>query len=133
MKFLNDAGENAYQVETNGDADALVFDKGDEIHIILSMLDLEESNKSENIDISIELCEKPKSVAECIIDDGHCNPLKEWKKLGRPQMPNNAQLEIIKSASAPVQNAIDYDYSSGFLKIKTNISSNQIKRIVVKK
>lgn len=133
LKFLNEAGEKAYQIDTEESADALIFDKGDEIHIILSMLDFKESNKSENIDISIELSSIPKAVSETVIDEENCNPLKAWKKLGKPQVPNKAQLNIINSASAPVEKSVDYDYSSGFLNINTSISSNQIRRIIVKK
>ena len=133
LQFLNEAGDNVYQLNKTDDVDIIVFDKGDEIHIILSMLDFDENDKKEIVEFDIELSSEPQAVTENVIDENHCNPLKEWQKLGKPQVPNKAQTDIIKTASAPVDKAIAYDYSSGRLNIKTDISSNCVKRIVVKK
>ncbi|MGN1328661.1 MAG: glycosyl hydrolase [Eubacterium sp.] len=132
LKFLNDAGEAVYDVFKNENVDCAVFKKETEIHILLSMLDFKSADKSEDVSISINSNKKPSVIILNRIDDNHCNPLKEWKNMGSPQVPTPAQKEKMEKASAPVDELIDFDYGDGKLTINTTISSNEIKRMIIK-
>lgn len=132
LQFLNEAGNMAYEIPHNDKIDVNVFKKDNEINIIISMLDFDEQALSENVNIKMELDCAPAEVYENNIDETHCNPLKEWESFGKPQMPQPSQLKAIISASAPTDEATEYEYKNNIVTISTCIKSNAVKRIVIK-
>jgi len=130
LKFLNEAGDTVYDFVNDGKIDAAVFEKENEKHIILSNLCFEKTGEPEAVTIEIEM-EKPKKAVLNRIDENNCNPLKDWEKVGKPQVPTAKQLEAIKAESAPKDEPAEFIYENGFVKISTTVEANEIKRIVL--
>jgi xylan 1,4-beta-xylosidase len=130
LQFLNEAGDSYYEIPS-GNTDIAVFKKEDEIHIIASLLDFEDSGKSEDISIRIETG-KPKSITLNRINKEYANPLALWEKAGKPQMPTKEQLSEIKANSKPSEEQLDFDYKDGFVTLNISLSSNEVQRIIIK-
>lgn len=130
LKFLNEAGETVYDLPENEKIDAAVFKNKDEIHIILSNPSFENTGETQEVTLRIET-ERPKKAVLNRIDEENCNPLKAWKAEGSPQVPTSKQLEKIKKSSEPIDEEIAFEYSDGFVEIKTKLAENEIQRIVL--
>lgn len=131
LQFLNEAGNTVCDIPLTGGADAAVFKKEGETHIILSKLSFKDLKDAETVVIRLET-DKPESVILNRIDENHCNPLKIWEEMGKPQVPTPAQLEKIKSKSEIIDESVDFEYSEGYVEIHTTVSANEIQRIIVK-
>lgn len=131
LEFLNEAGDIVYDIPVGRDVDAVVFKKENETHIILSKLNFTACDESENVVIRIER-EKTGKVVLNRIDENHCNPLKKWEKLGKPQVPPPSLLEEIRLGSAVTDEEIDYRYADGYIELSTTVGANEIKRIVIR-
>lgn len=132
LRFLQEAGNKAYNIKANGKADCAVFRKKGETHVILSLLHLHSSNTSEEVSISIEADAAPSSVTVSVIDSKHCNPLHDWKMMGSPQVPTPAQLDELRKSSAVTNEPIDFVYEDGAIKINTKLTDNSIRRIIIR-
>lgn len=133
LQFLNEAGDMYYALDVKGDADIAVFNRENEIHILISLLDFDDADKHVEVSLSIELAVRPREIIANTIDNEHCNPLRAWERLGRPQTPTPTQIEEIKQASSLIDEAVAYQYIENKVMIHTAISSNCIKRIIIKK
>lgn len=131
LKFLNEAGDIAYDITSDGEADCVVFKKENELHIIISLLEFNDLDICENVQLCIALPNKPRSVILNRIDEEHCNPLAVWKSTGSPCVPTPRQVQDITSASAPTDENAPYEYADGALKIKTSVKANEVKRFIV--
>ena len=131
LRFLNEAGDEYYDIRPEGDADVAVFRKENEIHIIASLLDFDESAETENITLKIRTGE-PESVTVNTIDADHANPIALWKKAGSPQMPSPELLKELKETSQPSAETADLSYADGFVNLSFSVSSNEIKRVMIK-
>ncbi len=131
LMFLNEAGEEYYDIPAKGEADIAVFRKADEIHIIASLLDFDESGKQETVNIKIKAA-KPESITLSKINSVSANPLALWEKAGSPQTPTPRQITEIKEKSAPDAESADYGYEDGFINIAVSLTSNDIKRLIVR-
>ena len=131
LQFLNEAGDNCYDISPEGKADVAVFRKNNEIHIIALLLDFDEKPETENITLKIQT-EKPESIIVNAINSEYANPLGLWIKAGSPQMPVPELLEEIKEKSKPSESAADFNYEDGYITLDFSVSSNEVKRITVK-
>ncbi|MGN0542646.1 MAG: glycosyl hydrolase [Acutalibacteraceae bacterium] len=131
LQFLNEAGNTVYDIPANDNADAAVFKKGSETHIIISKLGFKDLSETENVTVKIET-DKPEKIVLNRIDGSHCNPLKAWEAMGKPQVPTPSQLEKIKCESETVDENVEFEYADGCVEIHTTVAANEIKRIVIK-
>lgn len=132
LRFLNEAGDTAYEIPHGDSVDAAVFKKENETHIILSMLDFDAKDGREQINISLE-SDKPSAVTVSKIDADHANPLRVWEGMGRPQVPNRSQLSEIEENSAPREEALPFEYRDGKILLNTDIGANEIRRIIIRR
>lgn len=131
LEFLNQAGDLCYDISCDGEADVAVFKKDNEIHIIATLLDFDDSSKAENISFKLELPE-PKSALMNTIGKSGGNPLSVWESMGSPQMPTKSQIEEIKQRSLPTEENVDFIYDNGNVLLTLPISSNEVKRVIIK-
>jgi beta-xylosidase len=66
------------------------------------------------------------------IDDDHCNPQAEWKKLGSPRYLSKEQIETIKQNSALREEDLAYTYKGGVLRLAIDLDVNDIQLITVR-
>ena len=131
LQFLNEAGDMCFDIPQPDGIDIAVFGKDGEIHIIASLLDFDEVGKTESITLKIK-CDKPGAVTLNRIDSVCANPLSLWKKMGCPQTPTPQQIKEIKENSEPSEEKAEYEYDNGYITIPLSLSSNEIKRIIIK-
>ena len=101
------------------------------ISSIASLLDFYESGKTESITIKIE-CDKPKSVTLNSINSAWANPLSLWKEMGSPQTPSPRQIKELQEGSKPSAEEAEYEYDNGYITVPVSLSSNEIKRIIIR-
>ncbi|MBR5410471.1 MAG: hypothetical protein IK104_07340 [Clostridia bacterium] len=130
LQFLNEAGDERFDTPAAGNADAAVFKKENGFHILASLLDFEESGKTESVTVRIK-APAPSRVTLTRIDETHCNPLRLWREAGCPQTPPPRLIEELKTRSAPAEEPADYTYEDGFIVIPLTVSSNEIKRVAI--
>lgn len=71
-------------------------------------------------DFEICLPRTIKTAIEYRIDNSHCNPKKEWEKLGRPKNLTKNQIKEIKEKTALKAEATSYDDNRISSSIRTN-------------
>ncbi|MBQ6268042.1 MAG: hypothetical protein IJK64_09785 [Clostridia bacterium] len=130
LRFLHEAGDECYDLPTTGDADLVVFKNGNALHVIASLLDFEESGRTEQIGLKIQT-HAPSDVTLHRIGADSANPLACWEAMGRPQTPTPAQLDALKAAATPREEAAEFTYADGWLHLDFSVKSNEIKRFVV--
>ena len=130
LQFLNEAGNEVFDIKPEGEADIAVFKKESEIHVIASLLDFDESSKSENITLKIQT-DKPENVTLNKISSDFANPLALWQKAGSPQTPSPGLINELKEKSQPSEEKAEFIYEDGFVNLSFSLSSNEIKRIIV--
>ncbi len=125
LKLLSDAGDEKYILPNNEKIDVAVFKNKEKIQVLLSYLEFNTTDKSETVTVKIE-CENPQNVTLKRIDENHCNPLKEWEKLGSPTVPNSQQYKQILENSSLTEENLDYSYDNGFLEFSVTLFENDI-------
>ncbi len=131
LQFLNEAGNRCYDISNMGKADVAVFNKDGEIHIIASLLDFDETDKTESITLKIK-ADKPKSITQCVINSDLSNPYALWKKMGCPQMPTPQQIKRLKEASKPTEKNAEFAYDNGYITVEISLSANEINKMIIK-
>ena len=131
LQFLNEAGEEYCDIPQPESADIAVFKKDREIHIIASLLDFEETAKTESITLKIE-GDRPKAVPQNSINSVYANPLALWKKQGSPQTPTPQQIKEMQEHAQPLEEIAEYAYDNGYITVSISLSSNEVKRIIIK-
>ena len=130
LRFLHEAGDECYDLPTTGDADVAVFIKAHALHVIASRLDFEANGKPEQICLKIQT-QAPAGVTLQRIRADSANPLACWEAMGKPQTPTPAQLETLKAAAAPREEAAPFTYADDWLRLDFSLGSNEIKRFVI--
>lgn len=111
FQALHEAGDIRLQTEGSHErAEVLALKKDGEVMVFVYNHDLERRNvQREEIELTLE--GRVKSVTKAVIDEYHCNPLKAWEDMGRPEYLKKEHLRVLEEASkliyeeVPVQEA----------------------------
>jgi beta-xylosidase len=112
--------------------EAMAFDKEGVLQLAVYKQSTIKRSEPEHVEIALDGLGKPSRVTVMKIDDNHCNPQGEWKKLGSPQYLSKEQIETIKQKSALREEDIPYHYKNGVLMISADLDVNDIQLITVK-
>ena len=133
FKLLSLLGNARYDWHfESGDVEAAAFDKDGAFQLAIYKQSLVERREPEHVEIELTGLCKPDRVTIMKIDDDHCNPQGEWKKLGSPRYLSKEQIETIKQNSALREEDLPYTYSDGVLRLSTDLDINDIQLITVR-
>lgn len=133
-KLLSMLGDSKYELENsqNTPVEWAAFKKGEMTQLLLYKQNFDPSNGVlDNISIEIECGVEPKSVWIYRIDEQHCNPLKLWEEMGKPDYLKPSEVEKIKEASALKKEPLDFEYRDGKVVLATGLYNNDVQLIEV--
>ncbi len=121
------------RLETKNDAaiDYGAFTDGKNVQLLLTPQsgDYYENRKYE-IEFTLDLAAA--AVAVQRIDDEHCNPKKEWERLGKPDNLTPSQVVDIKEKTRLVEEPLPFSVEDGKTKFRVGCSTNDVLLITVK-
>jgi xylan 1,4-beta-xylosidase len=129
LSLLGDA-RHEWHFES-GDVEAVAFDKDGALQLAVYKQSTIERSEPEHVEIALKGLTKPDRVTVMKIDEDHCNPLGEWKKIGSPRYLSKEQIETIKQGSTLREEDLLYDYNNSILTLSTNLDVNDICLIAV--
>lgn len=99
FQALHEAGNIRLQAEGVHDrVEVLALKKTEEVMIFVYNHDLERRNvQSEEIVLTLD--GRIKSVTKAVIDEYHCNPLKAWEDMGKPEYLKKEHIKVLEDAS----------------------------------
>lgn len=112
--------------DTDSEISAAAFRDENRISIVCTYPVTDNTDKTGKVFISTESDNCPKRVRATIISENSGNPLKEWEKLGCPQVPSPALISTIRENSRPRCVDIDYTYENGNITTEAELHSNDI-------
>ena len=115
---------------TNTDVEYAVFVDGDKTQILVYTQN-QDYFKRDSYEIEFAVNTAASNVTAQIIDDTHCNPKKEWEKLGSPDNLTLAQVEEIKKTTALKEEKIDFEVKGNETIIPIRMQVNDVILITV--
>lgn len=83
--------------------------------------------------VRLRLTHRPDVVARAAklarIDDGHVNPERAWREMGKPEYLNPKQVEVLTEASNPVDEPIAFIADNGLLEIGLVLAPQSVNRL----
>jgi xylan 1,4-beta-xylosidase len=132
FKLLSLLGDIRYEWHfENGDVEAAAFNKNGALQLAVYKQSTVERSEPEQVKIVLTDLDKPNRVTVMKIDDNHCNPQGEWKKLGSPRYLSNGQVEMIKQNSALREENLAYEYKNDILTLSTDLDVNDIQLLMI--
>lgn len=133
FKLLSLLGEARYDWHyESGDVEARAFNKDGDLQMAVYKQSTIERSEPEHVEIAMGGLGKPGRVTVIKIDDDHCNPQSEWKKLGSPCSLSQSQIETIKQKSALREEDLPFTYKNDVLTLSVDLDVNDIQLITVK-
>ncbi len=126
LKLLSDAGNEKYITESNEKIDVAVFKKEEKVQILLSYLEFNPTDKSEDVTVEIPLKTAPESVTLRKIDENNGNASAIWESIGSPAIPSKKQIAFITEKSALKKVPLEFDYKNGTISFNVTLKENDI-------
>lgn len=128
MKLLSMLGDRRFVLpRQSGDTGWAAFRKGGTLQLLLWRQSFStDSGEGETVDISAAIGKEPRAVSVYRIDNDHCNPLAEWKKIGCPMDLTKQQVELIKQRSRLTKDSPAYAYEDGRLSLTVRVYDNDV-------
>lgn len=130
MKMLAMAGEERLDLgegATKGEIGIAAFRRTGTVQALLFR------QKMKNLDlpkeeavVRVECPRKPGQVTVCRVDEEHCNPLKVWEDMGRPQDMNRQEVEALKEKTAMVREPWPFTWENGVLTVAAQLGVNDL-------
>ncbi len=110
---------------TNYDVEYAVFVDGNKTQILLYVQDCDyEKDKEYDVEININ-CDT-ESVTRQVIDDTHCNPKAEWKKLGSLALLTREQVADIKDKTKLIIEKQEFERTDSLTRINIKLHTNDV-------
>ncbi|MCD8068465.1 MAG: hypothetical protein LUE87_06210, partial [Lachnospiraceae bacterium] len=107
--------------------EAAAFEGEREKQILLFRLNMMQSDAAkEKAEVTVELPAPPERVYLQRIDEEHCNPLRVWEEMGRPNDLTKAEVEYITEASAMGEEELAFSYADGRLVTEVSLGINDL-------
>lgn len=133
LQLMNRAGERKYDLPyTNDEVEIAVYENDREKQIFVyrqRMKNVAEADIS--YEISLELPKSPQTISLYRIDEEHCNPLKEWRKIGSPLDMNQVEIDQIIEKSSLQEEEVTVVYADNKLHIEQSIGVNDVHCYIV--
>ena len=133
LQLMNRAGERKYDLPyTNDEVEIAVYENDHEKQIFVyrqRMKNVAEADIS--YEVSLELPESPQTISLYRIDEEHCNPLKEWRKIGSPLDMNQVEIDQIIEKSSLQEEEVTVVYADNKLHIEQSIGVNDVHCYIV--
>ncbi len=127
LKYLGNMPEDRILLNSyGGNSTVAAFRDEKSLHIAATLTVTDNKKTAETIDFSIEAENEPSYVRIVRIDENHCNPYKEWQKLGAPDMPTKDQLEMISENSKPSWEELSFSYKNNTLTFSVTLNENDV-------
>ena len=132
FKLLSQLYKNRVKTpfRTNTDVEYAVFVEGDKTQILVYTPN-QDYFKRDSYEFEFAVNIAASNVTAQIIDDTHCNPKKEWEKLGSPDNLTLAQVEEIKETTALKEEKIDFEVKGNETIIPIRMQVNDVMLITV--
>lgn len=127
FKLLSELLPNrlALPMRTNDPVEYAAFVDGDKTQILIYAQD-QDYHKNDTHDMSIEVNCTAEAVTVQRIDDAHCNPKAEWRKLGKPDLLTPAQVADIKAKTALREEPQEFAVENGKTKLSLQLRTNDV-------
>lgn len=130
MKMLAQAGEMRIDLgkdATDGEIGIAAFESETEKQVLLfrqkmKNLDLPE----ETAKVTVEMEHVPRKVILQRIDEDHCNPLKIWEEMGRPEGLNAGEVTQIKEKSCMAEEEMAFEFEDGNVYFEAELAVNDV-------
>lgn len=129
MHMLAEAKNNRIELDESQftEIKAAAFEDETEIQVLLFRQNLYQSEEEkETARVFVELPERPGRVYLQRIDEEHCNPLKIWEKMGKPNDLTKEEISCIMECSEMKDETWDYTYADGKLEMETMLGINDL-------
>ncbi len=131
LKFLNDAANEKYILPYNDKIDAAVFKSEEQLQVLLSYLEFNPTDKQQTVTVELNCDQKPTGVTIQRISELSGNPLKEWEKIGSPDVPNKEQLELIAKNSSVNEELLDFVFDNDTISFNVTLNENDVSFIKI--
>jgi xylan 1,4-beta-xylosidase len=127
LKMMSRTGTRKYDLPiTNDEIEITVYESDSEKQLFVFRHRMKNvASPPEAYEILFELPGIPSSVTLERIDENHCNPLKLWEDMGKPEL-NKEQVANIISKSAPVIEKITLNFENKVLKLTDTLGINDV-------
>jgi xylan 1,4-beta-xylosidase len=127
LKMMQRTGERKYDLPTtNEEIEIIVYESDEEKQLFVLRHRMKQVDEPPlDYEVAFELPWAPASVSLEKIDEDHCNPLKLWEEMGRPEL-NKEQTADIVARSALVPEAVEVRYADGVLKFDGALGVNDV-------
>jgi len=127
LKMMAVTGSRKYNLPvTNDEIEIAAYESDNEKQLFVFRHRMKNvSVTPENYEVSFELSGTPSSVTLEKIDEGHCNPLKLWEEMGKPELNREQAAEII-SRSAPVSENVEVKFADNALLLSGSLGINDV-------
>lgn len=129
MRMLADAKKSriALDISQFTEIEAAAFEDETEIQVLLFRQNLYQSDEpKETARVFVELTEHPERVYLQRIDENHCNPLKIWEEMGKPNDLTKKEAEYIMESSKMENENLDYTYTDGKAVMEIKLGVNDL-------
>jgi xylan 1,4-beta-xylosidase len=123
FELLHSLGDELLLVDgIHWTVDCWVIKNGQSLDILLTNHALPEHPiVEESVVIELACTRRPREVHVRRIDDDHANPRAAWEKMGRPDYPDQAQIDKLKSASQMIRQTLDWSFETATLRIRLRL------------
>lgn len=129
FKILSMLGGQRFNlpVDDTADVEFAAFKKDNITQLLLYRQNFKaEKGDAVKFTVSAESDARPNNVFLYRIDDDHCNPLKEWEALGKPEYLKPDEVEKIKKASSLVREQLPFTYADGKFTAECALYNNDV-------
>ena len=136
MRMLAQAQENRILLDESQftQVEAAAFEGEDELQVLLFRQNLYQSDEEkENVCVHVQLPQAPRRVYVQRIDETHCNPLKIWEEMGKPNDLTRSEVSYIMTASRMMDEEWKGTYENGIWTTEAALGVNDIYFIRIEK
>ena len=130
MKMLAQAGEKRIDLgrdATDGEIGIAAFESETEKQVLLFRLKMKNLDlPKETAKVTVEMEQAPRKVILQRIDEDHCNPLKIWEEMGKPEGLNVGEVTQIKEKSCMNEEEITFEFKDGNVYFKAELAVNDV-------
>ena len=131
FKMLGQLYPNRLETKKDAAIDYGAFTDGKNVQLLLTPQSGDYyENRQYEIDFTLDLAAAGVVVQR--IDDEHCNPKKEWERLGEPDNLTPSQVTRIKEKTRLCEEPLPFTVEDGNTKLRVSLSTNDVLLITVK-
>ena len=127
LKMMTATGERKYDLPvTNNEIEIAAYESDNEKQLFVFRHRMKNVDAPpEHYELSFELPGAPSAVTLEKIDEQHCNPLKLWEDMGKPEL-NREQAAGIISRTAPVAENVEIKFADNALRLSGSLGINDV-------